>query len=42
MTAPRITEIKGAVYPDVTHQASAPFASRSHKEDSVDIGRGHN
>ena len=42
MTAPRIRETKGAVYPDVPHQASAPFASRSHTEDSIDIGRRHN
>ncbi len=39
MTAPGIKEIKGAVYPEVTHQTSEPFGSRSHKEDSNDTGR---
>ena len=42
MTAPRITERKGAVWSDVIVRASAPFASRSHKEDSFDTERWHN
>lgn len=42
MTAPRIRERKGAVWSDVIVRASAPFASRSHKEDTFDTGRWHN